>query len=181
LQDTREAMSSALPPKDAVEGDMGKYKFGYVIHKRDADAMGGESDEARRESEKSRVIGLLVAGPKQLFPLPNSLTVPDGPETGVLKIEIGYCLLPAAWGGGYATEALTGMLDTLKNATTFSAPFKKVYVQAIVSPNNPGSLRVLDKAGVKKVGVYEWEGERTFIGGALQENIIVVYGTWIVE
>jgi RimJ/RimL family protein N-acetyltransferase len=170
-----------LPPKNAAEGDMQKYRFCYVVHKLDLDESVGENDEAKKDSEKTRVIGLLSAHPEQIFTLPESLTVPDGPETGILKLEIGYSFLPTAWGGGYATEALTATLDSLKNATTFWAPFNKVYIQAVVSPNNPGSIRVLDKAGLKKVGVYEWEGERTFIGGALQENIVLVHGTWLIK
>jgi hypothetical protein len=50
-----------------------------------------------------------------------------------------------------------------------------------VSPNAPGSVRVLDKAEVKKVRVYKWEGEWTFLAETLQENIIVVLEIWVLK
>lgn len=116
-----------------------------------------------------------------MFPLPAELTVPRGPETGVLILEVGYSFLPAAWGQGYATEALITVLKSLKTAKGFLSPYTKLYFQAIVGPDNPGSIRVMEKSGMQSLGVYEWEGEPVWLAGGWREPRVLVYGQWVIS
>lgn len=55
-------------------------------------------------------------------------------------IHVGYLLAERHWGRGYATEMLIGLVDALRTM----AP---VTLRAGVSPDNPTSARVLEKAG----------------------------------
>ena len=57
-------------------------------------------------------------------------------------IDIGYAFLPAYWSKGYATEAVLATKAYAKN----SVGLKRV--AGIVAPNNQGSIRVLEKAGL---------------------------------
>ncbi|KAI8822615.1 GNAT domain-containing protein [Fimicolochytrium jonesii] len=75
--------------------------------------------------------------------------------------EIGYILRRSAWGKGYATEALRGLIDAM-----FSGAFGDIqcdhddglgvrplsFVFADVDPRNTASLRVLGKLGFEEVG-----------------------------
>ncbi len=64
---------------------------------------------------------------------------PAPAEDGVLETEVGYGLVPEARGWGFATEALTVMLE--------AADAAGVRVRASVSPENATSLKVLAKNG----------------------------------
>ena len=59
------------------------------------------------------------------------------------EIELGYALLPAHWGRGYATEALKAAMENL-----FAAGFETV--KAAAFEENAPSLRVMEKAGMVK-------------------------------
>ncbi|WP_240487070.1 GNAT family N-acetyltransferase [Actinomadura flavalba] len=63
------------------------------------------------------------------------------PDDGV--IEIGYGIVPSRRGAGYATEAVASLA-----ALTLTAPGVQA-VQANVDPNNPASIRVLEKSGFR--------------------------------
>ena len=76
------------------------------------------------------------------------------PQTidGVEEIEVGYRLMPHAWGRGVATEALCATvaygLETLKLPR----------IIAIVEPENAASCRVAEKAGlVLERSAHKWE------------------------
>lgn len=60
-----------------------------------------------------------------------------GPET----VEIGYTLDSAYHGNGYATEALTAIIEYLKTA------LGKKNFSASVDPDNAASIRVLERLG----------------------------------
>ena len=60
--------------------------------------------------------------------------------------ELGYALGRAYWGRGYATEAVGTMLD---HATT--QRLRRLDAYSFV--DNPGSMRVLEKAGFTDLGV----------------------------
>lgn len=60
--------------------------------------------------------------------------------------EIGYCIHPAHWGRGYATEALAPVLDRA------FAVHRLERVEADVDPRNTASLRLLAKLGFEEVG-----------------------------
>jgi RimJ/RimL family protein N-acetyltransferase len=65
---------------------------------------------------------------------------PPGPAAdGVPETEVGYGLVPEAWGWGFATEALRAVLRHTDESG--------VRIRASVAPENARSLRVLAKCG----------------------------------
>ncbi len=68
-------------------------------------------------------------------------------------IEIGYDLLKAYWGKGYATELAKALIDW---------GFKRLSIDRIVAvtrPNNILSQKVLQKAGMQQVGTRQFRQE----------------------
>lgn len=66
--------------------------------------------------------------------------------------DLGYAFLPAFRGQGYAAEAAAGVLD-------FAFGRGLARVLAIVTPANAGSVRVLEKAGMRQDGSVVVNGE----------------------
>ncbi|HKS54445.1 MAG TPA: GNAT family N-acetyltransferase [Steroidobacteraceae bacterium] len=64
--------------------------------------------------------------------------------------DVGYAFLPEFRGKGYAFEAASAMLDHGHRV------FGLKRILAIVSPDNAGSIRVLEKAGMKLEGQMEF-------------------------
>jgi RimJ/RimL family protein N-acetyltransferase len=58
-------------------------------------------------------------------------------------VDIGYAFLPEFWGKGYAFEAAAAMMEFGKSA------FGLQRIVAIVSTENYGSIKVLEKIGLK--------------------------------
>jgi RimJ/RimL family protein N-acetyltransferase len=58
-------------------------------------------------------------------------------------VDIGYALLPAFWSRGYAVEAARATKNYAKEAVGLKR------IVAIVDPNNEGSIRVLEKIGLR--------------------------------
>ena len=79
----------------------------------------------------------------------------EGPE-----IEIAYHYRPDSWGHGYATEAAVAVL---------SYGFDRVQLNriiAVVMPDNVGSSRVLEKAGMRFEGLatyYGFDGVKKYV------------------
>lgn len=72
------------------------------------------------------------------------------------EIEVGYFISSKEWNKGYASEALTAAVDVL-----FDMGFEKV--KAAHFENNLASGRVMEKAGMHKVGlgeVIEYRGQK---------------------
>ena len=67
-------------------------------------------------------------------------------------VEIGYLLVPAAQGRGYAREAVGGVIDRL-----FAEGYRRVF--ADTDPDNAGSNRLLESLGFRREGLLraEWE------------------------
>jgi RimJ/RimL family protein N-acetyltransferase len=107
------------------------------------------------------------------------LTKKSDPNQGILRLEIGYLFLPGAWGNGYATEACAAVLDACRKSTSYFAPYSKLFVEAVVGPDHPASMRVLEKAGLKQVGLNEWDGEDVFLAGAWRKSRVWIYGAWV--
>ncbi|HEX8230834.1 MAG TPA: GNAT family N-acetyltransferase [Chloroflexia bacterium] len=63
------------------------------------------------------------------------------------RAEIGYALNRNYWGQGLATEAVRGVLGFAFGEMGLNR------VQAIVLPDNKGSMRVLEKAGMQREGL----------------------------
>ncbi|MEO1140469.1 MAG: GNAT family N-acetyltransferase [Pseudomonadota bacterium] len=62
------------------------------------------------------------------------------------QIEVGYMLLPDAWGQGFATEACARLLKFAFEMTTLSE------VVATTDPDNAKSQHVLQKCGMRPIG-----------------------------
>jgi RimJ/RimL family protein N-acetyltransferase len=75
-----------------------------------------------------------------------------GPPDSSAEVEVGYGLVQEAWGWGFATEALTGLLDGLELA-----------VRASVRPENARSLRVLAKCGFTQLRGTTGDGELVMV------------------
>jgi RimJ/RimL family protein N-acetyltransferase len=75
-----------------------------------------------------------------------------GPPDADAEVEVGYGLVREAWGWGFATEALTGLLDGLDLA-----------VRASVRPENARSLRVLAKCGFTQLRGTTADGELVMV------------------
>lgn len=71
-------------------------------------------------------------------------TKTDGTQTG--KYEIGWQLLPAAWGQGFMTEAARTMI-----AVARAESIDRIY--AVVSEENTRSLSLCERLGMKKIGL----------------------------
>nr|WP_281422803.1 GNAT family protein [Sphingomonas yunnanensis] len=84
-------------------------------------------------------------------------------------VEIGYLLVPAAQGRGYAREAVGAVIDRL-----FTEGYRRVF--ADTDPDNAGSNRLLESLGFRREGLLraEWEthiGVRdTILWGLLRDE-----------
>lgn len=97
-------------------------------------------------------------------------------SAGDLEMRVlGYAFFAGAQGKGYATEAARGVLGAYKEAVRawregeggfgdVGANAKRVYVEAGVDVENPGSQRVLQKLGFKSVGM-KIEKEKVWLNG----------------
>jgi len=73
--------------------------------------------------------------------------VPDTSE-----VEIAYHYLPSVWGKGYGTEAAVAILD--EGLRHLGLP----NVIAICLPENVGSWRIMEKAGMRYLGLASYYG-----------------------
>ena len=180
--DTQRVLQSSVPSLATEKGEKAPYRCRYAVHRllKNSDAS-KEKTNVGEVWEESEVIGLVGLKPEATVPINDELTVKNGPDVGVLRVELGYLYLPTTWSSGYATEASIAVLDAARRATSFWAPYHKIYVEAIVSPDNPASCRVLEKSELKKIGVNEWDGEPVFLAGAWREPRVLVYGTWLID
>ena len=93
-----------------------------------------------------------------LLPLPLEARDPDWFKLTLedLKrheIEVGYHLIPSAWGKGYATEAAKALITFAFEET----PLDRIL--AVTNPENEASQRVLRKAGLIDTGPQRAYGE----------------------
>lgn len=70
-------------------------------------------------------------------------------DVGAFRAEVGYEINRAYWNQGIATEALRAVLRCGYGEMGLNR------IEALASPENPGSLRVLEKAGFRKEGVLQ--------------------------
>ncbi|KAF3034685.1 hypothetical protein E8E12_004333 [Didymella heteroderae] len=180
LSDTEKTIASYLPatpdPTLATDPAPRTYKLAYAVHE-------------TAPAGPPHFIGLVTLSslsPHHLA-LPSALVVPASHEPSTLVAELAYSFLPPAWGRGYATEALTAVLDACRApaAAGFWDPSKRVWMRVIVNGRNSASLRVMRKLagfGVVEKGVFEWKGERIFIGGEWRtEDDLYIFGAWLRE
>jgi RimJ/RimL family protein N-acetyltransferase len=73
-----------------------------------------------------------------------------GPPDDAGELEVGYGLVRDAWGWGFATEALSGLLAEVDPA---------LVVRATIRPENSASLRVAAKCGFTQLRGTTGDGE----------------------
>ena len=154
------------------------YRVVYAVHEILKPIRGASDGKEPRqlsdleENPPTMFIGLVSLKPwdHDDFQLPENLTSPASAESTSLTLELAYQYLPAGWGKGYATESVSAVFESCRHARSFWAPFSKVYVRAIVNDENPTSLRVMDKTGMTRRGIYEWSGKPVFLAGKWTER-----------
>jgi RimJ/RimL family protein N-acetyltransferase len=173
-------MQSAFT-KVPVDGEAKSYKVTYAVHKiLDSDE---KLQPSKREQKPTEFIGLVTLASLEgkNLALPESLTIPAADAVTTHTVELAYMFLPTGWGKGYATESVNAVFQVCKSATAFWAPFSKVYVRAIVNEGNPASLRVMEKIGMKKRGIYEWTGKIWLAGGWRYKDNLHIFGMHLLE
>jgi ribosomal-protein-alanine N-acetyltransferase len=79
--------------------------------------------------------------------------------------ELGYMLLPVFWGAGIVTEAIDAVVRHAFVNLNFHS------IEAVVDPNNPASMKVLEKNGFRREA---WFRQNFFWNGEYLDS--VVYG-----
>lgn len=140
------------------------YRVAYAVHEV------APENEIKQEPglENTRFIGLvtLVSMERGGLPLPDHLALAVAISKDTLSLEVAYSFLPSAWSKGFATEAVEAVYGQCKKQDAFWAPYKNVYVRAIVNDENSASSRVMLKTGMTEIGIYEWTDEKpVFLAG----------------
>lgn len=192
LEDTEKYARLCLPlESDLINHDPEKpkkpeiYRIAYAVHEL-LPPTNNTANSSIAETAPSRFIGQVairsLGQPNDLI-LPDAYVDPSTKDANVLNTELGYQLLPRAWGKGYATEMLGAVFDAFKRADpSYWAPQKKVYLRSIVNEGNPNSSRVMNKVGMHDFGVWEWTGPELFLAGEwITKSRICIYGKYLVE
>ncbi|KAK3368423.1 GNAT domain-containing protein [Podospora didyma] len=163
------------------------YRAAYAVHKLVPSTQGETPASSESKAEFIGWVSLKSIPPGQdaktgLGTLPEHLVIPDAAAATTLTVEVGYAFLPKAWGCGYAPEAVKAVFEACKKGVSFWRPYEKLYVRAIVNEENPPSMRVLDKSGMVKKGVYHWKGKPIFIAGrTTEESYLHIFGLHLLE
>jgi RimJ/RimL family protein N-acetyltransferase len=168
------------------EGEKNTYRVAYAVHKVLESMSGsveGEPQPAEHGKKAAEFVGLVTL--KSLdagsLTLPEDLTLPAAAATTTLTVELAYMFLPIGWGKGYATESVEAVFESCKRARSFWKPFSKLYIRAIVNGGNPASLRVMDKVGMTKRGVYDWTGKIFLAGEWRERDSLYIFGMHLLE
>ena len=178
-------MKGFLPTNEGKKENT--YRVVYAVHKvlESVDSpIEGEPQPAESRGKATEFIGRVTV--KSLnthsLSLPENLTLPVTAATTTLTVELAYVFLPIGWGKGYATESVKAVFQSCKRARSFWTPYSKLYVRAIVNERNLASLRVMEKTGMKKRGVYNWTGKAIFLGGEWREqDDLHIFGVHLLE
>lgn len=116
-----------------------------VITRRGAGGRIGIWSVTRKDTGERIGSSILLPLPVELDDTDWSLVVPERyPEA---EIEVGYMLVPEAWGQGFATEACARVLAFAFEMTALDE------VKATTDPGNRASQNVLTKCGLRHDGI----------------------------
>lgn len=74
------------------------------------------------------------------------------PINGDDRVEVGYALARSAWGKGYATEIAQAMIQVGFDSLNLDE------IYGVVIPENAASRRVLEKVGMRNLGMGDYNG-----------------------
>jgi RimJ/RimL family protein N-acetyltransferase len=74
---------------------------------------------------------------------------------GLEDVDIGYAFLPEYWSQGYASESASAVLAYARDTLGIRR------ILGITTPDNTGSIRVLEKAGLKFKHMIQLPGDKT--------------------
>ena len=177
-------MRSYIPINDGKEKT---YRIAYAVHEvlePEISSVTGQSQATPQGKQITRFIGFINVRSLDAtnLKLPEEFTLPVKATTNTLTVEVAYLFLPIGCGKGYATEALLAVFETCKTARTFWTPFSKLYIRSLVNAENPASLRVMEKTGMTKLGVYEWTGKAVFLAGRWRErDRLCIFSKYLIE
>ena len=171
-------MAGYLPTS---EGQETTYRVVYAVHSvlgRTSDSVSGVPQLEDQGNKSTELIGLvfLRSLDADALALPESLTLPGAAAPTTLTVELAYQFLPIGWGRGFATESLEAVFEACKRARSFWEPFDEVHLRAIVNEDNPASLRVMEKIGMTKCGIYAWTGKLWLAGGWRERDNLHIFG-----
>lgn len=116
-----------------------------VITRRGAGGRIGIWTVTRKDTGEKIGSSILLPLPVEVDDTDWSLVVPERyPDA---EIEVGYMLVPEAWGQGFATEACNRVLEFAFEKTTLDE------VKATTDPGNVASQHVLTKCGLRHQGM----------------------------
>lgn len=177
-------MKGGLPNDEGLEKT---YRVTYAVHEiidPVVDSANNTMQTTYGEKKSTRFVGLvsLIGMEPGNLELPEDLTLPLAAANTTLTAELAYAFLPIGWHKGYATESVKAVLESCKRSPSFWAPFPKLYVRVIVNDGNPASLRVMEKVGMTKRGIYNWTGKSLFLGGEWTDwSKLHIFGLHLLE
>ncbi|EXJ68908.1 uncharacterized protein A1O5_07840 [Cladophialophora psammophila CBS 110553] len=183
IEDTEDVTRRYLPTNDAESEGAKTHRVAYTVHKI-LEPMALSVETKPQAGTPTEFIGLVTL--KSLdtgsLALPEEFNPSVAAATATLTVELAYMFLPTGWGKGYATESVEAVFGSCKRARSFWAPFSNLYVRAIVNDGNPASLRVMDKTGMTKRGVYNLTGRTVFLAGEWREqHRLHIFGMHLLE
>lgn len=177
LEDTEKFAKACLSadPEEQNGTTQKTYKVAYLVHEILPSSPSSPLEpnpthpDISPEEKPTQFIGMVsirsLGGPHDLVLPPEYTATPALLTPSSLSIELAYQFLPRSWGRGLATEAVAAFLDVLSRTSAFWHPFESLYVRAIVNEENPASLGVMRKVGLQNMGMWEWTGEKIWLGG----------------
>jgi len=118
-----------------------EFSVGGPMSRHDAGVWLGNRIEDYKKNNESEMFAVLEKRSGTLIGYCCLTLFPD--IDGVPEVEVGYRLIPAVWGNGYATEAARAVRD---HAFTDLGVTRLI---AMIEPNNKRSIRVAEKLGMK--------------------------------
>jgi hypothetical protein len=179
LEETQRRVAALIQSTDPNADISTKYRVAYIVHLKKTN-----EDASDIEGNALQAIGIITIHQGQLYGVPFSESLTISPEIAehdaVLKQELGYMFIPQVWRKGYCTEAVQGLIRACKDNSAFWKPYRGLFLHVVVGAANFRSVKIPEKVGIKRRGVHKWDGEPVFLGGAMQQPEVVVFGDYLI-